>query len=325
MNLQVKVLLVSFISTIVLSNIMIPILKKLKVGQNEREDGPKSHFKKAGTPTMGGVIIIVSAIIGAIVGTTLLSETNQEISKRITPLLLPIVGFGLIGFVDDFTKLKGKNTKGISPIFKILGLLIIAVSYVLYLIYGLQMGTSTYIPILKTYIEIPIWLYIPAIVFVLVGAPNAVNLTDGIDGLASGITTILIACITVISIVFNVPELSVMGSVITGSCIGFLLFNMHPASVFMGDTGSLALGGAIAVMITYLKMPLLLGIIFIVPIVETISVMIQVVYFKKTGNRIFKMAPIHHHLELSGWSENKVVSFATFVTIVVCIIGVLVV
>ena len=321
MAFQVRILLVSFLATIILSNIAIPILKKLKVGQNERDDGPESHIRKSGTPTMGGIIILISIIIGSLGGILYYSKAEPEVAKHILPLVGVTVGFGLIGFIDDFIKLFKKNTKGLRPIYKMIGLLLISVSYVLYIIKVLNIELITYIPFFKTYIELPIWLYIPFIVFILVGAPNAVNLTDGVDGLASGVTVIIITCLTVIAILFDIKELVVFGSVITGGCLGFLLFNMYPARVFMGDTGSLALGGAIAVMITYLKMPLLLALVFLVPIVETVSVMVQVVYFKKTGNRIFKMAPIHHHLELSGWSENKVVSFATFATITACVIA----
>ena len=323
MTSQVKILLISFLATIIVSRIAIPILKKLKVRQNERDDGPKSHIKKSGTPTMGGIIILASIIIGSVGGILYYSWEQMEVVKSILPIICITVGFGFIGFLDDLIKLKRKDTKGLSPKSKMIGLLIISVAYILYLIKVLDIGLETYIPFLKIYIEFPIWAYIPFVIFVLLASTNAINLTDGVDGLASGTTAIIVTCFTVISILFDIKELIVFGSVITGVSLGFLLFNLYPAKVFMGDTGSLALGGAISAMAIYLKMPLLLAIICIVPIIETISVMIQVVYFKRTGNRIFKMAPIHHHLELSGWSEDRVVSFAIFTTLVACVVGII--
>ena len=202
------------------------------------------------------------------------------------------------------------------------GLLIVAVAYTVYLVKILNLGTETYIPIIKQYINLPIWIYIPFAIFVLLGTTNAVNLTDGIDGLSTSVTTIIITALTVISIIFKVPEVTIIGEVLIGTCLGFLLFNLHPAKVFMGDTGSLLLGGAIAGMALYLKMPLILIVLALIPIIETISVMIQVAYFKKTGNRIFKMAPIHHHFELSGWNENKIVSIFSVITLVLCVIGI---
>lgn len=323
MNFQVKILLISFLATIILSNMVIPILKRLKVGQNERDDGPKSHIKKSGTPTMGGIIILASIIIGSVGGIIYYSREQIEVVKSILPIICITIGFGFVGFMDDFIKLKGKNTKGLRPKYKMIGLLAMSVAYVLYIINILDIGLETYIPFLKIYIEIPVWIYMPFSIFVLLASTNAINLTDGVDGLASGVTAIIVTCFTVIAILVDVKEIIVFGSVITGVCLGFLLFNLYPARVFMGDTGSLALGGAISAMAIYLKNPLLLAIICIVPIIETISVMLQVVYFKKTGDRIFKMAPLHHHLELSGWSEDKVVSFATFTTLVACIVGII--
>ena len=203
-----------------------------------------------------------------------------------------------------------------------IGLLIIAVAYTLYLVKYLNIGTETYIPILKEYITLPIWLYIPFAIFVLLGTTNAVNLTDGIDGLSTSVTTIILTCLVSISIILGIKEVTLAGTVLIGACLGFLIFNLHPAKVFMGDTGSLALGGAIAGIALYLKMPLLLIIIALIPIIETVSVMIQVAYYKKTGKRIFKMAPIHHHFELCGWKEGKVVSVFSIITLILCIIGI---
>lgn len=172
-------------------------------------------------------------------------------------------------------------------------------------------------------INLPIWIYVPFMVFVMLGTTNAVNLTDGIDGLSTSVTTIIITCLTAIGIIFGVKEITVFGAILIGACLGFLLFNLHPAKVFMGDTGSLLLGGAIASMAIYLKMPLILIIIALIPVVETLSVIIQVRHFKKTGERIFKMTPIHHHFELSGWNENKIVSIFSIITLVCCVVGLL--
>lgn len=324
MEFQVKVLFITFILTIIFSFIIIPILRRRKVGQMERDDGPKSHLKKQGTPTMGGIIIILSMIIvcvGLYYYYTKI-RLEAEVAKNIMPLLIVSVGFGVIGFIDDFKKLILKNTKGLSPTAKMIGLLIIAVGYTIYLTNILKIGTDINIPFAKTSITLPIWLYVPFAIFVMLSATNAINLTDGIDGLSSSVTTIILTCLTVIAIIFNIKEVTLFGSALSGACLGFLLFNLYPSKVMMGDTGSLFLGGAVAAMALYLKMPLLLLIIAIIPILETLSVILQVAHFKRTGNRIFKMAPLHHHFELSGWKENKVVSVFSIITLIVCIIGI---
>ena len=202
-----------------------------------------------------------------------------------------------------------------------LGLLVVSVAYTIVLVNVFDIGTDTYIPFVKEYITLPIWLYIPFAVIVMLATTNAINLTDGIDGLSTSVTTIILTCLTVISILLGIKEVTIFGAILIGTCLGFLLFNLHPARVMMGDTGSLMLGGAIAGIALYLKMPLLLLIIAIIPIIETLSVMIQVAYFKKTGNRVFKMTPIHHHFELSGWKENKIVSVFSLITLIFCVIG----
>ena len=321
MQYQNKILLLSFVASVVLSLIIIPILRKLKVGQIERSEGPQSHLKKQGTPTMGGIIMILVIVV---VGTFMFLDyrTDQmEVAKALLPLIGVAVGFGLIGFIDDFKKLVLKNTKGLSPRAKMLGLLIVAVAYTIVLVKVFNIGTEIYIPFVKEYIALPIWVYVPFAVLVMLATTNAINLTDGIDGLSTSATTIILTCLTVISILFGIKEVTIFGSILIGACLGFLLFNLHPSKVMMGDTGSLMLGGAIAGISLYLKMPLLLLIIAIIPILETLSVMIQVAYFKKTGNRVFKMTPIHHHFELSGWKENKIVSVFSLITLVFCIIG----
>ena len=315
MEFQVKVLLISFVITVILSIFIIPILRKLKVGQIEREDGPQSHLKKQGTPTMGGIIIITAIIIvciGLYVYYTS-GRAEPEVAKNIIPLLLVTVGFGVVGLIDDLKKLVFRNTKGLKPIYKMIGLLIISVAYTLYLTNVIEIGTDIYIPFVKESITFAI--------VVMLAATNAINLTDGIDGLSSSVTTIIVTCLTVIAIIFNIKEVALFGSAIAGICLGFLLFNLYPSKVMMGDTGSLLLGGAVAAMALYLKMPLLLLIIAIVPVLETLSVMIQVAHYKRTGNRIFKMAPLHHHFELCGWKENKVVSVFSLVSLLAAMVG----
>ena len=319
MSYQIKVLLLSFCVGLIVSLIVIPILRKLKVGQIEREDGPQSHLKKQGTPTMGGLAIIVTIILMGVVSYIQYKAKEPTVVRNLIPLILVSVGFGLVGLVDDFKKLVLKNTEGLKPAYKMLGLLIISVSFVIYLYKTI--GTQTLIPIIKTYVAMPVLLYVPFAIFVILGTTNAVNLTDGIDGLATSVTTIIIACLTVIGIMLDVKEVVLLGSIVCGANLAFLIFNMYPAKVFMGDTGSLLLGGVIVAMALYLKMPLILIVIALIPVLETLSVMMQVAYFKKTGKRIFKMAPLHHHFELSGWNENKIVSIFSIITLVLCFVG----
>lgn len=242
MKFETLILMISFITAIILGIIIIPILRKLKVGQIERDDGPQSHLKKQGTPTMGGIIMILAMIIG-VTGTYifLIYNNQSDIANKLLPILLLTIGFGLIGFIDDFKKLVLKNTKGLKPSYKMLGLLIISVAYVIYLVYGLKIGTETYIPILKQSITIPIYIYIPFAIIVILATTNAINLTDGIDGLSSSVSAIIITCLTIIGIQYNLTEISIFGSIVIGSVLGFLMFNLHPAKVFMGDTGSLLL------------------------------------------------------------------------------------
>ena len=324
MQYQIKILLLSFVITIITSLAIIPILKKLKVGQMERTEGPQSHLGKQGTPTMGGIImILVITVLTGFLCYDYIKDNQSSVAKNLIPIAAVSIGFGLVGFIDDFKKLVLKNTEGLKPLYKMIGLLIFSVAFVLYITKVLNIGTETYIPFIKTYFTLPVWLYIPFAILVLLGTSNAVNLTDGIDGLATSVTALILTCLTVIGIIFNIKEIVVFGSITIGTCLGFLLFNLNPAKIFMGDTGSLMLGGAVAGMALYLKMPLLLLIIALVPVIETLSVMIQVRYFKKTGNRIFKMTPIHHHFELSGWNENKIVSIFSIITLMLSVVGLL--
>ncbi len=324
MGAQTKIIIFSLIVSFIISVIIIPILKKLKIGQLERVEGPKSHLKKQGTPTMGGIIMIITIlIVGIFVISKYSSGTDLEkqTANYILPLIAVTIGFGVIGLIDDLKKLIGKSTEGLKPMYKMIGLLIVSVGFSIYLTSILKLGTDIYIPFFKNSITLPVWIYIPFSVLVMLSTTNAINLTDGIDGLSTSVTTIILACLTVIGIIFGVKEITIFGSILIGSCLGFLLFNLHPAKVMMGDTGSLLLGGAVASMALYLKMPLLLLIIALIPVIETLSVIIQVKHFKKTGKRIFKMTPIHHHFELSGWNENKIVSIFSFITLICCVIG----
>lgn len=323
MSFQVKILLLSFVASTVISMIVIPILRRLKVGQSEREEGPQSHLSKKGTPTMGGIILIISTLIISAFLYIDYSASEPEIATRLLPMIFVTIGFGLVGFVDDFKKVILHNTDGLSPKAKMAGLLIISIAYVAMLVFAFQNGTDIYIPFIKKSIELPVWIYIPFAVVVILATTNAVNLTDGIDGLATSVTTIILTCLTVISIIWNIKETTIFGCIVVGAGLGFLLFNLHPAHIFMGDTGSLLLGGAIAGISLYLKLPLLLLIIAIIPIIETLSVILQVSYYKKTKKRLFKMSPIHHHFELSGWNENKIVSVFSLITLVASIIGIL--
>ena len=327
MEYQIKILMLAFAIAFVTSLIIIPILKRKKVGQHERDDGPKSHLNKQGTPTMGGIIMIISlTIMGGILFYSYSrssAKSEQNVAYNLLPLLIATIGFGIVGFVDDFKKLVLNNTEGLKPKYKMLGLLIISVVFSVYLTKVMNIGTDIIIPFAKTNVTLPIWAFIPFSILVMLATTNAINLTDGIDGLSTSVTTIILTCLTVIAMIFGKTEVVMFGSITVGAILGFLMFNLHPAKVFMGDTGSLFLGGVISSIALYLKMPLILIIIAIIPILETLSVIIQVMYFKKTGNRIFKMAPLHHHFELSGWSENKVVRVFSVITLLVCVVGIL--
>ena len=318
MDFQTKMLLASFGVTVILGLIIVPILRKFKIGQIERADGPQSHLKKQGTPTMGGIIIMLGIIIVTTVAYIYYKSKDPELAKHLIPILCLTTGFGVIGLIDDFKKLFLKNTEGLKPSLKMFGLLIISVIFVTYLVWGLKLGTETYIPFADIYINIPVWIYIPFAILVILATTNAINLTDGIDGLSSSVSTIIITCLTVIATMYEAKEIIVFGAIVIGATLGFLMFNIYPAKAFMGDTGSLFLGGVVSGIALYLKMPLVIAII---PVIETISVMIQVLVFKKTGKRIFKMAPIHHHFELSGWRENQVVMVFSVITLFACILG----
>ena len=321
MEFQLKILLISFFATIILGIFTIPILQKLKVGQSEREDGPKSHLKKSGTPTMGGIIMAISIIGASIVACVHYMGKQPEIGRKLIPLTIATIGFGIIGFIDDYKKVVLRNTDGLKPRAKMAGLLVISILFVVYIERILGIGTDILIPFFKTTIKLPTLIYIPFTILVMLATTNAINLTDGVDGLATSVTLVIVTTITVIAIIFDVKEVIILGSIVCGTCLGFLIFNLNKAKVFMGDTGSLLLGGVVSCCAIYLKMPLILIILAAVTVVETLSVIIQVAYYKRTKKRFFKMTPIHHHFELCGWRENKIVTIFSLVTIGLCIIG----
>lgn len=313
---EIVLMLVSFVVTTIFAAIIIPILRKKKVGQIVREEGVEEHLKKAGTPTMGGICFILSVAI--ILG------IYSVITKQYLILLptVALVAFGMVGFVDDYKKLVLKNTEGLSPKLKMLGLFMASALFIVGLLVVFKFGTGIIIPVIGQPIVLPTILFVLFTTLVLLGTTNAVNFTDGIDGLASSVSIVILTYFTLVAIKMGETEVAIFASTLTGAIISFLMFNRNPAKVFMGDTGSLALGGAIAAVAIMLKMPLYLLVVAIIPIIEVISVILQVTYFKATkGKRLFKMAPIHHHFELSGWSEKKVVMVFSFVTIVMCVIA----
>lgn len=318
---QIIWLIISFILTAVLGKIIIPILKKLKVGQSERLDGPRAHLKKQGTPTMGGIMMIISIIII----TSLFCIINKENIMPVIAIAVASIGFGIVGFIDDFKKVILKNTEGLNPELKMFGLLIISVIYTMFLVKYLNIDTDIIIPFIHYNLNLPMWLYIPFTILVMLASTNAVNLTDGVDGLAGSVSAIMITAISIIAMKTGNSNISSFAAIVVGSCAGFLIYNFYKAKVIMGDTGSLLLGGVISSMAIYLKLPLILILIAIVPVIETLSVILQVIYFRKTGKRLFRMSPLHHHFELSGWRENKVVAVFSLVTFISSTIAILIV
>jgi len=304
----------SYVLGILLCLIVLPYLKKMKVGQVVRDDGPKSHLKKAGTPTMGGVAILITSLI-------VLAICTIKYPKLIMAII-PFIGFGVVGFIDDFKKLRYENTEGLSPMKKMILLFVVSAAFILLYLLTFGYGTDILIPIFSIDVVLPIGIFIIFTMFILLGTSNAVNLTDGLDGLATGIVTIILAFFTAVAIKNNDTEMMIFGTTVLGANLAFLIFNMYPAKMFLGDTGSLALGGAVAAMAIIMKMPIYLAIVALVPVIETLSVALQVIYFKIShGKRLFKMAPIHHHLELSGMKETKVVSLFWIATAVLCVLA----
>lgn len=307
--------IMSFGISVILAPIIIPFLRRLKVGQTEREDGVQSHLKKAGTPTMGGLIFLIATAV-----TSLLYVKDYP---RIIPILFLTLAFGLIGFLDDYLKVVLKRSDGLYPAQK-MGLQVLVTGiFALYMILFSDVPLTLLIPFGSgRYWDIG-WLAIPLMFVVVLGTVNGVNFTDGLDGLASSVTVMVATFFTVVAVGTN-AGISPITCAVVGSLMGFLLFNVFPARVFMGDTGSLALGGFVTGTAYMLQMPLFILIVGIIYLTEILSVMIQVTYFKKTGGkRIFKMAPVHHHFELCGWSETRIVAVFSIITAMLCLLALL--
>lgn len=307
----VMAIVISFIVASILGPIIIPLLHKLKFGQNIRQEGPKSHLKKAGTPTIGGLIFIFATII-----TMFIMVGNPTDEAMIA--LYSFIGFGFVGFLDDLLKIIKKKNEGLTSGQKMILLLIVS-GFLTWYAYK-YIGTSINIPFLNGQINLGLF-YIPFVMFYFAGVTNAVNLTDGLDGLATSVTVLVTTFLGIISYNLGHISLAIFCVALAGALLAFLRFNAFPARVFMGDTGSLALGGAVAMVALILKMPLILVLIGIIYVIETLSVILQVASFKLTGKRIFKMAPIHHHFEQLGWSETKIVSVFSIITVVFCFIA----
>ena len=311
------ILALAFIVTVILAPISIPLLRRLKFGQSIREEGPKSHMKKAGTPTMGGIIFLLAIILTTVgVGSFLDLFTTQTVV-----LLLVLAGFGLIGLLDDGLKVVFKRNLGLTSLQKLIGQIVIAV-LAYFLLHVGSFDTTLAIPFTEWTVDLGNF-YVAFLIFWLVGFSNAVNLTDGLDGLVAGTASIAFAAFGVIALFQDQADIALFAFAVTGALLGFLLFNANPAKVFMGDTGSLALGGALAMVSVLVKEEFLLLLIGLVFVIETLSVILQVGSFKLRKKRIFKMSPIHHHFELSGWSEWKVVLVFWSTALAVALIAVL--
>ncbi|GGI41605.1 phospho-N-acetylmuramoyl-pentapeptide-transferase [Mammaliicoccus stepanovicii] len=294
---------IAFLLTFILVPVLIPTLKKLKFGQSIREEGPKSHMKKTGTPTMGGLTFLLSTIVVTIIALFFVEQIGPLIL-----LLFVTIGFGLIGFIDDYIIVVKKNNQGLTSRQKFLSQIAIAVIFYLVslLLPNYEFVTAVNIPFTDWSLPLSV-LYVVFIVFWQVGFSNAVNLTDGLDGLSTGLSIIAFSFYAILSFTLDKPEVGLFCLIMLASLVGFLIFNKYPAKVFMGDTGSLALGGIFATISIMLNQEITLLFIGLVFVLETLSVMIQVTSFKLTGKRIFKMSPLHHHFELVGWSEWKIV------------------
>lgn len=303
--------LVAFFISILEGPIIIPILHKLKFGQSIREEGPKSHQKKSGTPTMGGIIFILASFIT-------MALVIKKPGDEAMIALYAFVAFGIIGALDDGLKIIQKKNLGLRAYQKMILLLGVSGWFAYYAAKNPDIGTSIIVPFAHRTLDLG-WVYIPFIIFYFTAVTNAVNLTDGLDGLATSITLLVMTFFALVSFAMGHYTLAIFCAVVAGALLGFLRYNAFPAAVFMGDTGSLALGGAVAAVALILKLPLLVIIVGGIYVLEVLSVILQVASFKLTGKRIFKMSPIHHHFELSGWHETKVVSVFCIVTVILCL------
>lgn len=314
LDLVISVLL-AFLAVTVLMPLAIPKLRALKFGQEVRSDGPQAHLKKQGTPTMGGIVIL----IGIFAGSLLFAGRYP----KILPVLFLTAGFGIVGFIDDYLKVVKHQSEGFNPKQKMFCQLAITLVFGIYLYSSAQYTHKMLIPFTGISLDLG-WLYIPALMFIVTATDNGANFTDGVDGLASSVTAVIAGFIAVISMTRDGGSVMPAAGAVAGALLGFLVFNCHPAKIFMGDTGSLALGGFVAAASFELGIALFIPVFALIYFVEVLSVIIQVTYFKAThGKRVFRMAPIHHHFELGGWSETKVVTVFTITTILVCLIAAL--
>ena len=307
--------LISLAISLALGPVLIPFLRRLKASQTEREDGVKSHLKKAGTPTMGGIIFLIAVLVTALI--------YVKDYPKIIPILFLTLGFGLIGFLDDYLKVVLKRSDGLLPWQKMIGQIAVTGIFCLYMIKYTDVPLTILVPFTGGYLLDIGWVAVPLLFVAVIGTVNGVNFTDGLDGLASSVTIMVATFFTVVAIGTG-SGIEPITCAVVGGLMGFLVFNVFPAKVFMGDTGSLALGGFVAGTAYMLQMPLFLLIVGLIYLVEVLSVMIQVTYFKVShGKRFFKMAPIHHHFELCGWSETRVVAVFSITTAVLCMIALL--
>jgi len=329
MDLMFYAALLSFAFAIIMGYALIPVLTRLKFGQRVRSDGPKTHIKKSGTPTMGGIIFLIPLVVTSFV----LTAGN---SGLIPIAILVIIGFTLIGFMDDLLKVVLKRSLGLKATYKLIGQISLALLFAIYAFLHPDIGSKVILPFTQIEWDLGIW-YVPFVAFVVVATTNSVNLTDGLDGLATTISFAVAITFAIIASLFassarldnlnhmiqNNESIALFSASLAGATLGFLKFNFFPAKVFMGDTGSMGLGGAIVAIAVLLRLPLFLPLMGGIYMLETISVMVQVIYFKHTGKRLLKMSPIHHHFELSGMSEIKVVTLFVMVTVILCLIGLL--
>lgn len=302
---------VAFVLSLIIGRLSIPILRRMKFGQQIRTDGPQGHLKKQGTPTMGGVIILLALALASL----RFADKNTDLLI----LLIASLGYGLVGFLDDYIKIVFKRSLGLTAKQKLVGQLLIS-AIVCYLLIREGHSTELFIPYTQFHFN-PGWLYFPLMAILMLGASNAVNFTDGLDGLLAGTSAIAFGAYTVIAMNNTQPEAAIFSAAMVGAVLGFLVFNAHPAKVFMGDTGSLGIGGGLVAVAILTKAELLLAVIGGVFLIEILSVVIQVVSFKTRGKRVFKMSPIHHHFELVGWSEWRVVVTFWVTALVLAVLG----
>lgn len=307
-------ILVSFILALLQGPILIPLLHRFKFGQNIRKDGPQSHLKKAGTPTMGGLIFIIAAAVAMVIKVG--SFTDKSMIA-----LYALVAFGIIGLLDDSLKIIKKKNEGLSAAQKMILLLGVSTLLALYGAFNEEIGTTLIFPFVKQPVDIGVIGYVVVIVIYFASITNAVNLTDGLDGLAASVSLLVITFFCLVAIGFHEVNVAVFCGILMGALLGFLKYNAYPAKVFMGDTGSLALGGAIGAIAMVLKMPIFIIIVGGIYVFEALSVIIQVASFKSTGKRVFKMAPVHHHFEALGWHETRVVTIFSISTVILCLVG----